>query len=851
MLGVPCFAEPPELLRRSIRSFLAPEVHVVAIDNGASPDVKSTLEEMRGSISVIHNPVNVYVNPAWNQLAKYFLASEHEILVIANADLIAAPNWASSLLARRDIASGREYWVAKLSTEEEVLQRAPSAEATLTNYVHGALFAMTREAVSIAFPVPSGLLIHCGDDWIYWLLARAGFDQQTLHGMSVWHKGFVSGSSLHEFHSIAESDRKRWDSGLNKMCTGLGKIENRYYVNKTEPSDINEHIPILSTYASRCERVTEFGVGRSTWGLLHGRPRYLRSYDVRNLDMREQNEIAAEAGIDFRFCVDSSTSADIEETDLLFIDTIHNYDQIRRELFLHESKVRKYILMHDTETYGSRNESGDGPGLWPAVREFLDAHGDWKIEKRLHNNNGLTILARSPAIKLLPVQADNWNACAYVCTLPEEGRAQLEILIQLGCKPHHRVLEIGSGALVAGFPIMQYLDAGNYFAIEPNAWLVESSLKLPEVSTVVAAKRPRFGTRLDFRTGTDERFDFIISHSILSHASNDQLTDFFVAAYEQLAKDGVLAASLRFAEGNEFGSPGSTLHGVDFADWQYPGVSWFKKDDAIERARRAGLSASAAPELARILMAGNPRAVHDWITARKTNVCLVSAFFRLRDRVVDEDEQFRRFDELAAGGSPILLFLDERLTDRAPKYPNVRVVPMKLEDLWSFQQAASLDLELPVHRTHEKDTRDFLLLQNAKLDLLEKASTLDGSSYFAWIDFGVMKIVRDRGRFLKKLASLKLSEGVLAPGCWTRGYADDVADERVSWRFCGGFLATDRNSIPSLVAAHRSVLKKKFEQNKLTWEVNVWADMERAGQKFDWYPADHDDTLVPSSEDRR
>ena len=33
-------------------------------------------------------------------------------------------------------------------------------------------------------------------------------------------------------------------------------------------------------------------------------------------------------------------------------------------------------------------------GLWPAVDEFLQSHPEWKIDLRLVNNNGLTILKR-------------------------------------------------------------------------------------------------------------------------------------------------------------------------------------------------------------------------------------------------------------------------------------------------------------------------------------------------------------------------------------------------------------------------------------------------------------------------
>jgi glycosyltransferase involved in cell wall biosynthesis len=450
----------------------------------------------------------------------------------------------------------------------------------------------------------------------------------------------------------------------------------------------------------------------------------------------------------------------------------------------------------------------------------------------------------------LPVRTENADAVGYVSTTPAEGIAQLEVLKRLGCEPHHRVLEVGCGALVAGFPVMQYLDAGNYAGIDPNRWLFESSLRVAEVSSVNLDKRPRFFARSDFRTGTGEKFNFIFSHSILSHASNDQLTDFFAAAAEQLAEGGVLAASIRFAEGNEFGSPGSARHGAAFTEWQYPGVSWFTRAEVVERAKRAGLPVYDSPELTRTILAGNPKAVHDWVctkVAARARTTLVTGFFRLPDRAVDEDEQFRLFDQLAASGLPILLFLDERLVDRAPTRANVRVVPTRLGDLWPFALVDGRELRLPGRRNEEKDTRGFLLLQNAKLDLLREATKLDArSTHFAWIDFGIMKVARDPAGFLARLARLAPpATCARAPGCWTRDRADQADDDAVNWRFCGGFLLADRGSVDGLVDAHRTEFAQRaLHRGRLTWEVNTWAAMERAGAKFDWYRADHDDSII-------
>lgn len=455
----------------------------------------------------------------------------------------------------------------------------------------------------------------------------------------------------------------------------------------------------------------------------------------------------------------------------------------------------------------------------------------------------------------LPVRAENADAVGYVSTTPEEGLAQLALLIGRGCKPHHFVLEIGCGALVAGFPIMQYLNVGGYAGVDPNEWLREASQGLPEVEAVVRRKIPSLYTRSDFRTDDGWKFNFIVSHSILSHASDRQLTEFFAAAADQLADGGELLASIRLADGNEFGSPGSAQHGADFAEWQYPGVSWFTREEVVERARRAGLSVEVSPALTRTIMSGNPKAIHDWIVVRRasevvsTRLRFVTGFFRLNDRVLDEHDHFRRFDQLAASGLPILLFLDERLMDKAPRASNVTVVPTKLGSLWPFAQAGDRELALPGERNPDKDTRDFLLLQHAKLDILAMARDMDArSTHFAWIDFGIMKVVRDPVLFLNRLGRMSPPrDRVIAPGCWDNDRARSASEHAVNWRFCGGFLIADRDSVPGLVAGYHVVFNQRMARQQppqLTWEVNTWADMERAGQRFAWYLADHDDSIV-------
>lgn len=174
-------------------------------------------------------------------------------------------------------------------------------------------------------------------------------------------------------------------------------IEELYRLACDTPSDINEHLPLLREYASRSDVVTEFGMrhGVSTIAMLNVCPRpwpWLTSYDLVaspmvNLLMRIDQG--------FSFVRGDTRSVTIQPTDLLFIDTLHTYAQLSAELRRHAAKVRRWIILHDTVTYGTTGEDG-GPGLTPAITELVAA-GEWRFREHRANNNGLTVLERVPA----------------------------------------------------------------------------------------------------------------------------------------------------------------------------------------------------------------------------------------------------------------------------------------------------------------------------------------------------------------------------------------------------------------------------------------------------------------------
>jgi hypothetical protein len=176
-------------------------------------------------------------------------------------------------------------------------------------------------------------------------------------------------------------------------------LQQHYDYNCKLPSDINEHLETLKEYSSECDHITEMGVRWvvSTYAFLMGKPKKMISYDINFANTDFIKELVKD-DTDFEFKVANTLDLEIEETDLLFIDTLHNYNQLKGELELHGNKAKKYIIFHDTTSFEWIGESYNGKvdeiGLWPAIEEFLESNPHWELHERYTNNNGLTILKR-------------------------------------------------------------------------------------------------------------------------------------------------------------------------------------------------------------------------------------------------------------------------------------------------------------------------------------------------------------------------------------------------------------------------------------------------------------------------
>jgi hypothetical protein len=155
-----------------------------------------------------------------------------------------------------------------------------------------------------------------------------------------------------------------------------------------ESCDICEHFPLIEKYGKQSEHITEMGVRSivSTWGWVAAKPKTFICYDKdRPTHIQDVYDTAESLGIAFAFHEANTTAIEIEETDLLFIDTDHNYEQMQKELELHGNKARKFLVFHDTAWAHDMNR---------AIKEFMDVNPHWVDEEEVTNNNGFKIIKR-------------------------------------------------------------------------------------------------------------------------------------------------------------------------------------------------------------------------------------------------------------------------------------------------------------------------------------------------------------------------------------------------------------------------------------------------------------------------
>lgn len=145
---------------------------------------------------------------------------------------------------------------------------------------------------------------------------------------------------------------------------------------------------------------------------------------------------------------------------------------------------------------------------------------------------------------------------------------QFNLLTFLDLREEHYLLDIGCGSLRAGKLLIPYLLPGRYHGIEPEQWLIDEGIKNELGKDILTIKEPVFHNDSNFTLSVfDRRFDYLLAHSIFSHAAEMQIRRCLSEARKVMNQTSLFIAT--FAKGNT---------NYTGNEWVYPGFVMYKKE---------------------------------------------------------------------------------------------------------------------------------------------------------------------------------------------------------------------------------------------------------------------------------
>ena len=252
------------------------------------------------------------------------------------------------------------------------------------------------------------------------------------------------------------------------------------------------------------------------------------------------------------------------------------------------------------------------------------------------------------------------------------------------------------------------------------------------------------------------------------------------------------------------------------------------------------------------------------------SVTFVTAFIDLNeDRTKDRTPETRvnLFRHIANSGVSICLYVSSKYEilgkELENEYDNIKLMPiMNLEDTNTYTLITSFSPNLPKHRLDYKDTINYMIIQNAKSELVHNVTLSNpfNTEHFAWIDFSIFHMVTHVDYVVNQLklinANKLIKSFLVFPSCWSKDKSKDLIHTTnsiytsVNWRFCGSFFIGDVNSIQTMYHLTMSHLPQFINnidnpEHIIAWEINVWAWLEA---HYNWevstYQADHNNSIL-------
>jgi hypothetical protein len=201
LVGVPCF-RISEQVNRCLISLVNTAADVLAIDNAADGDVKGVLHSLRNRIKVISSPTNEYCNGGWNRILKYGLDNGYDIIGLGSSDVILNSGWHEALQGRAAVVSD-EVWLPRIGEPSNGVEHVYGGVA-------GFLTFLPRKAAEIVYPIPVGLKMWFGDEFMYGKVRAAGFKVTIINALKAQHEWSSVTAATPEAYAVIEQDKIEW-----------------------------------------------------------------------------------------------------------------------------------------------------------------------------------------------------------------------------------------------------------------------------------------------------------------------------------------------------------------------------------------------------------------------------------------------------------------------------------------------------------------------------------------------------------------------------------------------------------------------------------------------------------------
>ena len=178
---------------------------ILIIDNNATADIKNLIEPY----NKIVNNNNIYVNPAWNQLMRYFLDHpEYDTIIILNSDIYLKDDVFKIIKSLNLDALKVIPLVTGVSEFTEVKDHYVSI---VEDGVPGVFICLSRKMVEAVYPIPEEIKLWFGDNWIFGKLRKLNYKMTIYNDLQAIMDWSRSIGKLPEANALIEEDKKAWN----------------------------------------------------------------------------------------------------------------------------------------------------------------------------------------------------------------------------------------------------------------------------------------------------------------------------------------------------------------------------------------------------------------------------------------------------------------------------------------------------------------------------------------------------------------------------------------------------------------------------------------------------------------